>query len=233
MKRYPGLLICCLLLLCGCAAKAVPEWRTASFNSLEQYKDCFLSGEDKLATVHFQKAIDEIKSSGDLSLLMTAYLTRSALQIAVLETPDHRDYLETAKADPDDEQKNYYLLLEGKFDQLEKSKLPTSYQDLAAALEKGDKERISGVVSEIKDDLSRLIATGLAVRYRMEDEALLTGAVDLASTHGWRKPLLIYLDRLKSYYRKNQNRDKEEKIRLKLEILTSNSGRAGQTSPTC
>jgi hypothetical protein len=227
MKRYLGLLSCCLLLLLGCAAKAVPEWRTDSFNSLEQYKTCFLSGKDQLATIHFQRAIDEIKSSGDLSLLMTAYLTRSALQIAVLETPDQRDYLETAKAAPEDEQINYYLLLEGKFAELKKSKLPASYWDLAAALEKGEKEAISGAVGAIHDDLSRLVATGLAVRYRMEDEALLTGAVDLASTHGWRKPLLIYLDRLKTYYRKNQNWDQEEKIRLKMEILTSESGRAG------
>lgn len=227
MKKYPGMLICCLLLFCGCTAKAVPEWRTASFNSLEQYKTCFLSGKDSLAAIHFQRAIDEIKSSGDLSLLMTAYLTRSALQIAVLETPDQRDYLETAKAAPEDEQENYYLLLEGKFAELEKSKLPASYQDLAAALEKGDKEDISGTVGAIQDDLSRLIATGLAVRYQMEGEALLTGAVDLSSTHGWRKPLLMYLDRLKTYYRKNQSWDQEEKIRLKMEILTSESGRAG------
>jgi len=227
MKRYLGLLSCCLLLLLGCSAKAVPEWRTTSFNSLEQYKTCFLSGKDSLATLHFQRAIDEIKSSGDLSLLMTAYLSRSALQIAVLETPAQRDYLETAKAAPEEELKNYYLLLEGKFDQIEIIMLPPSYQDLAAALEKGEKADVSGAVGAIHDDLSRLIATGLAVRYRMEDEALLTGAVDLASAHGWRKPLLIYLDRLKTYYRKNQNRDQEEKIRLKMEILTSESGRAG------
>jgi len=219
MKRYLGLISFCLLLFCGCAAQSVPDWRTASFNALEQYKNEFLSGKDPMAAVHFQRTIDELKSSGDLSLLMTAYLTRSALQIAVLETPDYRGYIDAAKADPADGQKNYYLFLEGKFAQLQKSELPTPYQDLATALEKGEQEDISDAVGEIQDDLSRLIATGVAIRYRMEDEALLNGAVELASTHGWRKALLIYLDRLKSYYRKNQNADQEEKIRLKMECL--------------
>ncbi|SEM61834.1 hypothetical protein SAMN04489760_12720 [Syntrophus gentianae] len=235
MKRYLGLICCCLLLLCGCAAQSIPEWRTDSFNSLEKYKDEFLAGKEHLAEVHFQKAVDEIKSSGDLTLLMTAHLTRSALQIAVLETPDFRNYLEIAKADPADadEQKNYYLLLEGKFDSLQKDKLPKPYQDLAEVLEKGDQKEISQVVGEIQDDLSRLIATGLAVRNGREDEALLTGAVDLASSHGWRKPLLIYLNRLKSYYRENQNWEKEEKIRLKMELLTPHSGMRGKTGPAC
>ncbi|OPY89997.1 MAG: hypothetical protein A4E72_00886 [Syntrophus sp. PtaU1.Bin208] len=235
MKKDLILICCCLLLLCGCAAQKVPEWRTDSFHSLEKYKNDFLTGKDHLAEVHFQKAVEEIKSSGDLALLMTACLTRSALQIAVLETPDFRNYLEIAKADPADadEQKNYYLLLAGKFDSLAKEQLPIPYQDLAGVLEKGDRKEISRVIGNIQDDLSRLIATGLAVRNGREDEALLTGAVDLASLHGWRKPLLIYLNRLKSYYRENQNQEKEEKIRLKLELLTPHSGMRGKAGPAC
>jgi len=65
----------------------LPEWRTASFNHLEQYKKYFLSGREELAAIHFQKAIDEIKSSGNLSLLATAYLTGSALRAAVEVPP--------------------------------------------------------------------------------------------------------------------------------------------------
>jgi len=235
VKRYLAFMCGCLLLLCGCAGKSVPEWRTASFSHLERYKSDFLSGKDTTAEFHFQKAIEEIKRSGDLSLLMTAYLTRSALRIAVLETPDHREYLEIAKANPAgaDRQKNYYLLLAGSFDSLQREHLPPSYQDLAAALERGDREEISGSVHRIRDDLSRLIATGLAVSYRGEDEALLTGAVDLASVHGWRRPLLIYLDRLKSFYRSRSEMEKEEKIRRKIELLSSRSGMWSKPGPAC
>jgi len=225
MKRTLVLIHCFFLLLCSCSAHSVPAWKTASFNHLEQYKASFLSGKDRPAAFHFQKAIEEIKSSGDLSLLMTAYLTRSALQIAVLEVPDQRDYLATAKAAPADPQKDYYLLLEGKFAQLQRGNLPPAYQDLAAALEKGQEERITEEVSAIDEDLSRLIATGLAVRFQGENEALLTGAVEASSVHGWRKPLLRYLDRLESFYRKNQAPDKAEHIRLKLELLQTEERR--------
>jgi len=197
----------------------LPEWRTASFNHLEQYKKYFLSGREELAAIHFQKAIDEIKSSGNLSLLATAYLTRSALRTAVLEAPQIKEYLEVVEAGPDDDHKDYYLLLEGKFAQIQKTNLPTAYQDLAAVLEGGNEERISGAIFEIQDDLSRLIAIGLVVRYRMENEAILTGAVDLASANGWRKPLLIYMARLESSYQKRNEKDEAEKIRLKMELL--------------
>jgi len=225
MKRYLAAgLISFLLLLYGCASKSVPEWKTASFNHLEQYKKYFLAGREQLAAIHFQKAVDEIKKSGNLSLLMTAYLTRSALQVAVLEAPRNTEYLEIAKIDPADDQdnqKDYVLLLAGKFDQLQKNNLPAAYQDLAAVLEGGNEERIPWTIREIQDDLSRLIAIGLVVRYRMEDEAILSSAVDLSSANGWRKPLLIYLDRLESFYRKIDQDDKAERIRLKSELLKS------------
>jgi len=53
----------------------------------------------------------------------------------------------------------------------------------------------------------------------MENEAILTGAVDLASANGWRKPLLIYMARLESSYQKRNEKDEAEKIRLKMELL--------------
>lgn len=221
MKRYLGLISCCLLLLLGCASKSVPDWKSASFNHLEQYKKYFLSGRDQLAIIHFQKAVDEIKNSGNLSLLATAYLTRSALRVAVLETPQDREYLEILKAEPTDDQKDFYLLLEGRFAEIQKNNLPVPYQDLAAVLERGDEERIAAAVLDIPDDVSRLIAIGLAVRYRMENEAVLTSAVDLSSRNGWRKPLLIYLARLEYFYQKINETDKALKIHRKLELLKS------------
>lgn len=221
MKRHLGLISCCLLLFLGCTAKSVPDWKSASFNHLEQYKKYFLSGRDQLATIQFQKAVDEIKNSGNLSLLATAYLTRSALRVAVLEPPQNREYLEILKADPTDDQKDYYLLLEGKFAEIQKNNLPASYQDLAEALEGGNEERITIAVLDIPDDLSRLIAVGLVARYRVENEAVLTSAVDLASRNGWRKPLLIYLARLESYHQRINETDKAEKIRRKIELLKS------------
>lgn len=218
MKRYLCL-ISCLFLLWGCAPKSVPAWKTASFHHLERYKNCFLSGREQLAAIYFQRAIDEIKSSGNLSLLMTAYLTRSALHVAVLEAPISRDYLEAAKAAPNDDHRDYYLLLEGKFAEVQKSRLPSSYQNVAAALEEGREEKISEAVREIQDDLSRLIAIGLVIRYCGENEAILSRALDVASVNGWRKPLFIYLDRLKSFYEKKNEKDKAENIRLKIELL--------------
>jgi hypothetical protein len=140
MKRYLVLIGFLLLILCGCSAKAAPEWKAASFYHLEEYKKLFLDGKDQLAAIRFQRAIDELKSSGNLSLLMTVYLTRSALQVSVLETPDNREYLETAKAAPDEDSHQYYLLLEGKFAQIEIDRLPSPYRGWQTPLRSAMKE---------------------------------------------------------------------------------------------
>lgn len=220
MKRYFGL-ISCLFLLWGCGLKSIPEWRTASFNHLEQYKKYFLTGREQLAAIHFQKAVNELKGSGNLSLLMTVYLTRSALHVAILEAPQGEEYLEIAKVWPSDDHQDYYFLLEGRFAEIQKSSLPTSYQDLVTTIEEGNAKRITETIRNIQDDLSRLIAIGVVVRYGVVNEAILTQAVDLASVNGWRKPLLIYLNRLKSFYETTGKRDQAEIIRLKIELLKS------------
>ena len=81
-------IICLMLftfLLVGCgSSKPVPEWTDASVNQLENYKKSYLSGKERIAEAYFDKAVDEIKSSGDLDILARAYLTKYAVQVAVL-----------------------------------------------------------------------------------------------------------------------------------------------------
>jgi len=53
MKRYL-VLIGLSAAVIRVASKSVPEWKTASFNHMEQYKNYFLSGREQLASIHFQ-----------------------------------------------------------------------------------------------------------------------------------------------------------------------------------
>ena len=74
-----------LLLLAGCGAKPAPVWIAAGHKQLETFKQDFLTGRAPAITeIHFRKAVEEIKKGGDPDLLGKAWLTRMALQVAVL-----------------------------------------------------------------------------------------------------------------------------------------------------
>ncbi len=113
MKRIFSLLFL-FLLLGGCSSKPVPEWIVAGNEHLETYKRHFLTGGQPVVTErHFQKAVEEIKKSGDLDLLGRAWLTRMALQTAILGEMEEGEYGNIAAAQPVPANRNFYLFLTG------------------------------------------------------------------------------------------------------------------------
>jgi hypothetical protein len=82
-----------LMLFAGCGSKPIPDWTNAAFKQLDDYKKNYLSGKTHIAEVDFNKAVEEIKKSGDLNILAMAQLTKCGVQTAVLEKMDDREYL--------------------------------------------------------------------------------------------------------------------------------------------
>jgi alkylhydroperoxidase/carboxymuconolactone decarboxylase family protein YurZ len=215
-------IICLMMfsfLLVGCgSSKPVPEWTDASFNQLDNYKKSYLSGKERIAEAYFDKAVDEIKSSGDLDILARAYLTKYAVQVAVLEAFDEGEYLRIEAVEPVLQNKNFYGFLKGAFDNVDENQLPQQYEGFLRAFKSGKKETIAREISKMDNSLSKLIAIGLLVKKNKDDEIDLKLAIDIASQNGWKKALLAYLGKLQSFYEANKEPDKaahvEERIKL-------------------
>ncbi len=148
-----------IVLFAGCSSKPIPDWTSAAFNRLEDYKKNYLSGKTEIAELHFKRAVEEIKKSGDLEILGRAYLTKYAVQSAVLERIDEGEYLKIDAVSTSSPNKNFYNFLKGNMDHVEGKELPGQYQAFFAAYRSGKFTDATGEISKIEDPLSRLIAS--------------------------------------------------------------------------
>ncbi len=218
MKK-PLFILSILIFISGCAVRDIPAWRLASFNHLESYKKSFLEGRTELAQVYFQKALEEIKKGGDLEVLARAHLTRSALAVAVLEQPPEDDYRGVEAAWPMPANANYLLLLKGDFSRVDKSLLPVQYQEFLTSARGISEGQLDGILGGIADPLSRLVALGLAVRHLNANENILLTAVETSSRQGWKRPLLVYLSALKTFYESRREMEKARLVERRLMLI--------------
>jgi hypothetical protein len=195
-------LLACFLLLAGCSTKAVPDWIKTSHNQLESFKKYYLQGGDHLAEINFKKAIEAIKSSGDLHLLQIAYLTRYAVQSSVLEGFDDLEYLRLAAVEPHSENVHFHAFLKGAFDRVDEQYLPQQYRSFLRACKNGKQVEIDNAIEAIEDPLSRLIA-----------------AIRMASEQGWKKALLVYLKKLRDFYASINELKKADGTQQKIDLI--------------
>jgi hypothetical protein len=219
MKRYIGLLLVPLFLF-ACSSQPVPDWTVASFRNLERFKALYLTGDDQIAEAHFQKAVQEIKKSGDISLLHRAYLTKYALHVAVLEPFGGDECRQIETVQPIAEDTNYCAFLAGVSpSQINATLLPGQYQDIVTTVKKGGSGELTHAVTKIKDPLSRLIAIGWLIKQERFGEDLLLIASDTASRQGWKKALLAYLDRLHTFYREKKEVKKADAVGQRIRLI--------------
>lgn len=208
-----------LLLVAGCGSKPAPVWISVGHKQLETFKEDFLTDRSPSITeIHFRNAIEEMKKGGDLDLLGKAWLTRMALQIAVLTEMDSGDYprIEAAEAVPVNA--NFYRFLKGD-PAVNISLLPESYRPFWTTFRNDDAAKATAAIAAIDDPLSRLIASGLAVRHGLETEALFRTAVETASQKGWKRALLAWLARLKSFHDRAGEAVKASAIQSRIDLM--------------
>lgn len=208
------------LLLGGCSSKPTPGWIAAGNQQLETFKKQFLTGGQSVVTErHFQKAVEEIKKSGDLDLLGKAWLTRMALQGAVLGEMEEGEYGEIAAAQPVPANRNFYLFLTADPAAVDGALLPAQYRSFLKTLRGSDVVKVGKAIAAMEDDpLSQVIAAGLAVRRHLENEAILQTAVSAASRNGWKRALLVWLERLRTFYEATGDAAKAAAIRQRIDL---------------
>ncbi|MDQ1277396.1 MAG: hypothetical protein QG555_436 [Thermodesulfobacteriota bacterium] len=216
----PAVLLMVFLMSCG-GSQSIPDWTYASFNQMEDFKKAYLEGKTGTADLHFQRAVAEIKKSGDLNLLAKAYLNRYAVQAALLESFRDDDFLKIQTAEPNPAHAGFYAFLKGNFSQADRDLLPPQYSRTVADILAASRDSIAADVRQIEDPLSRLVMTGLLVRYGYENAELLNGAVETASRQGWKKALLVYLERLHAFYMERREGEKADKIKQRILLIQS------------
>ena len=173
-----------VLLLTACAGGPVqPDWQNDAHQSLNSFSTAYLSGNTRLAEAEFQRARNELARTGRLDLVARAELVRCGVQVASLELDTCPGFAALA-SDAGEAERGYADFLEGKA--VAPSLLPAQYRTVAT------KEKTA--LSTIDSPLSRLIAAGVLFRRGDLDTSNIAIAVETASSQGWRRALLAWLE---------------------------------------
>jgi hypothetical protein len=185
--RRAWLLAIAAALLAGCGNKPrVPDWQVNAHDTLERYTRAYLTGDARVESAEFDRARNELESTGQPGLVARAELTRCALRIAslVLEACDGFERLRSDSGAPE---RAYADYLAGRIAPPDVPLLPPQHRAAAAA--SGD----AAAVRAIEDPVSRLVAAGVLFRNGRASPEVLVLASETASEQGWRRPLLAWL----------------------------------------
>ena len=217
MKRYRAFVhIGMVVALAACAGNpAPPDWQMNAKASLERASEAYLSGNDRVEAVEFARARAEIARTGRADLLARAELTRCAARVASLVFDDCPGFAALAQ-DASPAERAYAEYLAGMGSAQGSALLPPAQRDAASGKSSAE------ALARIADPLSRLVASGVALRAGRAEPALFSLAVDTASAQGWRRPLLAWLGvQLKRAERAGEELE-AARLRRRLERVAGN-----------
>jgi hypothetical protein len=220
MKKILGL-VTVSILIAACGGTKSPEWYLASSQQIDKFEKNYLSGEKAdITELNFSKTVEEIKKSGDLDRLEKAWLTRMALSVALLKDPDSSDYKKIEAVQSVPENSNFYKFLTGDMMKVDNALLPNQYRKFQKALANKNSAEADDAIASMKDNpISQLIAAGLAVRGKIESEAIFQVAVETASVNGWKAALLAWLERMAAFYETRGEAGKARSIHERIELI--------------
>lgn len=180
-----------LALLAGCSGGPVPpDWQSNSHSALNAFQSYYLKGDTRAATLEFDRAVAELRSTGRGDLVARAELLRCAVRAASLEF-DNCPGFEKLRADAGAEELAYSDFLSGK------------------------NERTG-----TEDPLSRLVSHGVRFNSGKATPESISAAVDIASAQGWRRPLLAWLGVQEKRAEAAGDRAAAERIRRRITLIT-------------
>jgi hypothetical protein len=172
--------------LAGCGSKPrEPDWQMNAHGALERYTRAYLGGNARVEASEFERARNELESTGQPGLVARAELTRCALRVASLVFEPCEGF-ERLRADSPAAERAYADYVAGTISPADVALLPPQHR--AAAGQGG-----AAAVKAIEDPVARLIAAGVLFRRNQGTPELLVVAADTASAQGWRRPLLAWL----------------------------------------
>jgi hypothetical protein len=217
----PSLAAVLLLVCAGCAVVPAPAWKSDARDALDAFTSAYFAGNTRAAQRHFDEARATVAGTGRADLVARVELVRCAIGMAALDAEACAG-ADAMRADLADADKAYAGFLEGKADPAQAAKLPEQYQPLAKAAD--DNARLQALKA-IEDPVSRLVGAGALFRAGRLSPGGVAVAVDTASEHAWRHPLLAYLAVQAKLAEAAGDSASLEAVRKRMDLVANPAGR--------
>ncbi len=203
--------------LAACSsAPPVPDWQMNAQSAVERSSAAYMAGNAAIEQAEYKRAREQLASTGRVDLVIRAELIRCATRVASLVFEECAGF-EALRLDAGPADRAYadYLLgrLAGPGGAAAAGLLPAQQQAVAAA---GSDATAAASVQAIADPLSKLVASAVLLHAGKASPPVIIGAVEAASSQGWRRPLLAWLG--VQAMRAEQAGDTEEAQRIKRRI---------------
>lgn len=176
----------------------------------------YLSGDSAVADVEFKRARAEVARSGRTDLLARIELMRCAARVASLVF-ERCEGFERLAPDAEAAERAYADYLAARVAPADIALLPPPHRAVAAASVGADAavEAVKG----IDEPLSRLVAIGVLFQAGRAGPPAIALAVDTASSQGWRRPLLAWLNVQRALAEKAGNAMEAERLRRRIGVV--------------
>jgi hypothetical protein len=165
-----------------------PDWQAKAQGALDHASRAYLEGNSKLAATGLDHADAEIARTGRPDLLARAELMRCASQVASLVF-DPCSGFEALRPDAQAAERAYADYLAARIGAQDSALLPPHHRPLARpdATPAADMSALQEMSDPLAGGSAVLLQAGRA------NPAVTSLAIDTASTQGWRRPLLAWL----------------------------------------
>ena len=219
MTRFPP--IACALaiaaLVAACASSPpVPAWQGNARSAMDRAIAAYLSGDSAIADVEFRRARAEVARTGRTDLLARVELMRCAARVASLVF-ERCEGFEKLAPDAEAAERAYADYLAARVAPADIALLPPPHRAVAAASVGAD-AAVEGVKG-IEEPLSRLVAIGVLFQAGRASPSAIALAVDTASSQGWRRPLLAWLNVQRALAVKAGSAEEAERLQRRIGVV--------------
>jgi hypothetical protein len=176
------------LSVAACAGTPTPDWALDAHASVDAAIRAHLNGESRVEVQEFARARSALARTGRLDLVARAELARCAARVASLEFEPCAGF-DALRADAAGAERAYADYLRGEIAATDVERLPPRQRAIATAREDPAK-----ALAAIDEPLARLVAAGVLMRTGRARPEIVSLAVDTASSQGWRRALLAWLN---------------------------------------
>ncbi len=214
MKIRYILFLSLFIFLAGCSFKTDNKYkyRVNASNSFDSFKQYYLQGKTRLASISLKRALQSAKSGVDINAIAKIYLGECALHNAVLIKDNCQEYKNIQNITNDKLIQNYYYLLIGKFNKINPDKIPPRYKNFVKYLKQKNYKKAVASIYNIKDTDSKLVAASLVKNNLSYND--IKYIINISASLGYKKAALSWYDFLKSKSTPSQKIEIDKKIKL-------------------
>jgi hypothetical protein len=220
MKTLPALIALASLAACS-SGPPVPDWKMNAQSSLKRAADAYMDGKAQIEKNEFARARAEIGSTGKLDLAIRAELIRCAARAAALDFEECSGF-EALRADASPEDLAYAAYLAGRASPADAALLPEPQRAVLAA---ASDQAAAAAANAIADPMSRLVAAGALFKANRATPELVSQAVETASSQGWRRALLAWLNVQALRADKAGDSAEAERVRRRIALVETSAKR--------